>query len=220
MTFKELDSRELKDQELVECIISTGAFETEDDIYDEMFVVGTSIAAADGLEEEQMRGRILVYEVNREKKIKQVTELSVKGACRSFGDVRWQDSCWACQDGERTKLLAVALLTLVGRTIWLGAIYDSRETHAGAQQTCVLPHLHQSAISFGYTFDSRLSCRCRRRRSYEIPVCCRDPSTHLEQRLVADQGSLPTFCDCVVLSYCRDRRKTSGLLQIWKAIWR
>ena len=84
VTFKELDSRELKDQELVECIISTGAFETEDDIYDEMFVVGTSISAADGLEEEQMRGRILVYEVNREKKIKQVTEISVKGACRSL----------------------------------------------------------------------------------------------------------------------------------------
>jgi DNA damage-binding protein 1 len=84
VSFKELDSRELNDQELVECIIATGSFETEDDTYDDMFVVGTSIAQEDGIEEDQLRGRILVYEVNREKKIKLVTETSVKGACRSL----------------------------------------------------------------------------------------------------------------------------------------
>ena len=83
VSFKELDSIELMDEELVECIISTGAFETEDDEYDEMFVVGTSVSSARALEE-QTRGRIIVYEVSKEKKIKQVASLSVKGACRSL----------------------------------------------------------------------------------------------------------------------------------------
>lgn len=84
VSFTELDSRELHDQELVECIIATGAFETEHDAYDEMFVVGTSLATVDGVDEQTPRGRILVFEVNREKKIKLVTELAVKGACRSL----------------------------------------------------------------------------------------------------------------------------------------
>ena len=82
--FKKLDSRELNDQELVECVISTGEFETEDEVYDGMFVVGTSIAVSDGLEDDHIRGRILVFEVNKEKKIKLVTETSVKGSCRSL----------------------------------------------------------------------------------------------------------------------------------------
>jgi len=86
VSFKELDSRELRDRELVECIISTGSFDTEDDShrYGEMFVVGTSVLAEDDSGDEVLRGRIIVYEVTKEKILRPVTELPVKGACRSL----------------------------------------------------------------------------------------------------------------------------------------
>ena len=81
VNFKELDSRELNDQELVECVIPTGTFETEDESHGEMFVVGTSILSEDG---DQPRGRVIVFEVNKEKKIRLVTEFPTKTACRSL----------------------------------------------------------------------------------------------------------------------------------------
>ncbi|KIW12838.1 hypothetical protein PV08_08025 [Exophiala spinifera] len=85
VSFRELDSMELQDRELVECIVSTGSFDTEDTSLGEMFVVGTSILEEDGLGgEDVMRGRIIVYEVNKEKKLKLVTQINLKGACRSL----------------------------------------------------------------------------------------------------------------------------------------
>ncbi|EXJ94392.1 hypothetical protein A1O1_02786 [Capronia coronata CBS 617.96] len=86
VSFKELDSIELQDRELVECIVSTGSFETEDESngYHDMFVVGTSLMEEDAAGEEVTQGRIMVFEVNKEKKLKQVTQIKVKGACRSL----------------------------------------------------------------------------------------------------------------------------------------
>lgn len=86
VSFKELDSIELRDRELVECIISTGSFDTEDESkgYGDMFVVGTSVSEEDDAGEEVTKGRILIFEVNKEKKLKQVTQIKVKGACRSL----------------------------------------------------------------------------------------------------------------------------------------
>ncbi|RMZ90486.1 hypothetical protein DV736_g2266, partial [Chaetothyriales sp. CBS 134916] len=85
VTFKELDSVDLEPAELVECIVPTGRFETEDDTMSDMFVVGTSILHADDEPSGQdSRGRIIVFEVNPERKIKQVTEARIKGACRSL----------------------------------------------------------------------------------------------------------------------------------------
>ncbi|KAL2444016.1 DNA damage-binding protein 1a [Exophiala dermatitidis] len=86
VSFKELDSIELQDRELVECIVSTGSFDTEDESkgYGDMFVVGTSILEEDDAGEEVTKGRILVFEVNKEKKLKAVTQIKVKGACRSL----------------------------------------------------------------------------------------------------------------------------------------
>lgn len=78
VNFKELDSWELNDQELVECIVPTGSL----DDHGEMFVVGTSILEEDN--EDQPRGRIIVFEVNKEKKIKMVAEYTAKTACRSL----------------------------------------------------------------------------------------------------------------------------------------
>ncbi|KIX00016.1 uncharacterized protein Z518_10943 [Rhinocladiella mackenziei CBS 650.93] len=86
VSFKELDSVELLDRELVECIVSTGPFDTDDESqgYGEMFVVGTSVFEEDGTGDDIVKGRILVFEVNKEKKLKEVTSLAVKGACRSL----------------------------------------------------------------------------------------------------------------------------------------
>jgi len=86
VSFKELDSFELRDQELVECIISTGSLESDDDDigYGEMFVVGTSLLQETSGGTDVVKGRILVFEVSKERKLKVVTELGVKGACRSL----------------------------------------------------------------------------------------------------------------------------------------
>ncbi|KIW63676.1 hypothetical protein, variant [Phialophora macrospora] len=86
VSFRQLDSIELPDKELVECIVATGSFETEDDsrAYGEMFVVGTSILEEAGHGEDILKGRILVYEANKEKKLREVTSIEVKGACRSL----------------------------------------------------------------------------------------------------------------------------------------
>ncbi|OAP64952.1 hypothetical protein AYL99_00924 [Fonsecaea erecta] len=85
VSFRELDAIELGNNELVECVVSTGSFETETEsrTYGEMFVVGTSF-----IEEKESvewpRGRILVYEVNKENKLMEVTQLQVKAACKSL----------------------------------------------------------------------------------------------------------------------------------------
>jgi DNA damage-binding protein 1 len=86
VSFKELDSIELRDRELVECIVTTGSLgaDGESHNFGEMFVVGTSILKEDDSGHDVTEGRIIIYDVNKEKKLKQVTELSVKGACRSL----------------------------------------------------------------------------------------------------------------------------------------
>ena len=87
VTFQELDSYELQDNELVECITSTGALEAdlEDIGYEEMFIVGTSMLEEVSDGDEVVKGRILVFEFNKVKrKLQMLTSLGVKGACRSL----------------------------------------------------------------------------------------------------------------------------------------
>jgi DNA damage-binding protein 1 len=87
INFKELDSYELNDGELIECIISTGAFKADDEDaspFNEMFIIGTSLLELSGTGDDTTKGRIIVFQVNKDKKLKRVTELGVKGACRSL----------------------------------------------------------------------------------------------------------------------------------------
>lgn len=84
VSFKELDSVELKDGELVQCILSVGSLDDTESPHRPNFVVGTSYLAKDDNGEEVSKGRIIVYEVNREKKLKKVTELVVKGVVSSL----------------------------------------------------------------------------------------------------------------------------------------
>ena len=52
--------------------------------FNEMFVVGTSLLEISGTGDDTTKGRIIVFEVNKDKKLKRLTELGVKGACRSL----------------------------------------------------------------------------------------------------------------------------------------
>ncbi len=82
VTFKQLDSVELVEGELVECTIVIPASKYEDTDGLDMFVVGTSML--DDSSGQSVKGRILIYEINKERKLSLMTELGVKGACRSL----------------------------------------------------------------------------------------------------------------------------------------
>lgn len=82
--FKELDNYALNEEELVESVIRADIREDSGDLV-ERFVVGT--AYLDDEETESTRGRIIVFAVTSERKLKVITELPVKGACRALGAI-------------------------------------------------------------------------------------------------------------------------------------
>lgn len=82
--FKELDTYALNEEELVESVIRADIRE-DSGVLVERFVVGT--AYLDDDETESTRGRIIVFAVTSERKLKVITELPVKGACRALGAI-------------------------------------------------------------------------------------------------------------------------------------
>lgn len=78
--FRRLDALELNENELVESVIraefSVGKDETKD-----RFIVGTAVMDD---KEENIRGRILVLEVDHGRKLTQVAEMPLMGACRAL----------------------------------------------------------------------------------------------------------------------------------------
>ena len=80
--FKELDTYELNEEELVESVIRADVREDSGELV-ERFVVGT--AYLDDDQDESIRGRIIVFAVTLERKLKTITELPIKGACRALG---------------------------------------------------------------------------------------------------------------------------------------
>ena len=82
--FKELDTYELNEEELVESVIRADVREENGDLV-ERFVVGTAYLDED--QDESIRGRIIIFTVTMERKLKVVTELPVKGACRALGAI-------------------------------------------------------------------------------------------------------------------------------------
>jgi DNA damage-binding protein 1 len=75
--FRRLDAIELNSEELVESVIRAGFPGGKD-----RFIVGT--AYMDEEREDSIRGRILVLEVDHGRKLTQVAELPVRGACRAL----------------------------------------------------------------------------------------------------------------------------------------
>ncbi|KAI9836643.1 MAG: hypothetical protein M1819_001277 [Sarea resinae] len=82
--FIELDSFDLNQDELVESVIRAELDDGAGDVA-ERFVVGT--AYLDDEHDEAIRGRILIFEATDERRLRLVTELSVKGACRALAIV-------------------------------------------------------------------------------------------------------------------------------------
>ncbi|KAI5363122.1 putative quinoprotein alcohol dehydrogenase-like superfamily [Septoria linicola] len=79
VAFQQLDSWPLNEDELVESVIRCQLDDGSGDEA-ERFVVGT--AYLDDQDPNKARGRIIVFEVTEDRRIKLVTELAVKGACR------------------------------------------------------------------------------------------------------------------------------------------
>lgn len=82
VTFKQLDTVELAEEELVECTVVIPVARDGDSDSLDMFVVGTSML--DESSEQSVKGKILIYEINKERKLSLMTELGVKGGCRSL----------------------------------------------------------------------------------------------------------------------------------------
>jgi DNA damage-binding protein 1 len=84
--FRKLDAVDLKKDELVESVIRTefpaGKDAAGKDTFQDRFIVGT--AYLDEEQEDSIRGRILVFEVDKNRMLTQVAELPVKGACRAL----------------------------------------------------------------------------------------------------------------------------------------
>lgn len=100
VAFQELHTFALKEEELVECCVRT-KLDDGTGATAERFVVGT--AYMDEESPETARGRILVFEVTEERRLKLITELAVKGACR----------CLAICDG---RIVAALVKTVSGTT--------------------------------------------------------------------------------------------------------
>ncbi|KAJ5584853.1 uncharacterized protein N7459_004653 [Penicillium hispanicum] len=85
--FRRLDVVELRQEELIETVIraefSAGKDEHGRDVMKDRFVVGTAFLNEDD-REGSIRGRILVFEVDHGRKLTQVAELAVMGACRAL----------------------------------------------------------------------------------------------------------------------------------------
>ncbi|PKY09307.1 hypothetical protein P168DRAFT_263686 [Aspergillus campestris IBT 28561] len=85
--FRRLDYFSLRPEELVESVIRAefpvGKDESGRDAFKDRFIVGTAYLDDDG-DEESIRGRILIFEVDNGRRLTQVGELPVRGACRAL----------------------------------------------------------------------------------------------------------------------------------------
>jgi len=81
--FKELDTYELSEEELVESVCRADLREESGAIV-ERFIVGTTYMDD---HDEAIRGRILVFAVGEHRKLRVVAKMPVKGACRAVGVV-------------------------------------------------------------------------------------------------------------------------------------
>ena len=80
--FELLDKHALKSDEIVESVIRAEVSDGADGVA-ERFVVGTGYLDED--RSDSIRGRILVFEVNEERKLVVESELGIRGACRCLG---------------------------------------------------------------------------------------------------------------------------------------
>ncbi|EFE38779.1 hypothetical protein TRV_06556 [Trichophyton verrucosum HKI 0517] len=86
MLFRPLSTYDLRPDELVECVIRSqlnyGKDEVGNSISKDLFFVGT--AFLDDVGDDHIRGRILIFEVNRSRELSLIVEKSLMGACRTL----------------------------------------------------------------------------------------------------------------------------------------
>jgi DNA damage-binding protein 1 len=84
--FRQLDTYDLREEELVESVIRAeivvGKDEAGEPTYKDRFIVGTAYLDEEG--DESIRGRILMFEVDSNRKLSLVTYSYLKGACRAL----------------------------------------------------------------------------------------------------------------------------------------
>ncbi|PNS18786.1 hypothetical protein CAC42_5325 [Sphaceloma murrayae] len=80
VAFQELHTFALNTDELVECCIRAKLDDGSGEQLAERFILGTSYM--DDQDEQNVRGRILVFEITQERRIKLISETVVRGACR------------------------------------------------------------------------------------------------------------------------------------------
>ena len=155
VTFRELDSYELKDGELVECIISTGPpDEDEPSSHGEMFVLGTSVLEETA--DDSVRGRILIFEVTRDRKIELVLEHKVKGACRSLAMCEGRIVAGLVKTVSEPTRCQKCQLTLLG--CCLCYLPDSPFSHhPSSRETRYLSHRHKPTLTIRDTIQPCLS---------------------------------------------------------------
>ncbi|KAF3484447.1 DNA damage-binding protein 1a [Arthroderma uncinatum] len=84
--FRPLSTFDLNPDELIESVIQSQFADGEDEVgnalYKDLFFVGT--AYLDDVGNDNVRGRILVFEVNKSRELSKLTEMPVSGACRAL----------------------------------------------------------------------------------------------------------------------------------------
>ena len=82
--FKELNTYALKEEEIVESVMRADLDEGGGQLV-ERFVVGTAYIEDD--QPDAVRGRILIFEVSKDRSLNLVSEVAVKGACRALATI-------------------------------------------------------------------------------------------------------------------------------------
>jgi DNA damage-binding protein 1 len=193
VSFSTVDDIELRDQELVECVITTGEFEHDDESFGGMFVVGTSINVDESSMDSDVRGRILVLQVTKGNKISRVCEEEVRGAVRSL----------AMCDGRIVAGLVKAVSPNILPPHILVTVATGRALRTGTKSSHWLPrsdalspssraHVQQPDVPLHHTFFCRLTCGHCCRRPHEVSHGCRSPAQH-RIRWLHPQRSLPPF---------------------------
>lgn len=178
INFSTVDAKELRDQELVECIITTGEFESEDEAYGEMFVVGTSINVDENsMDASDIRGRVLVYEVTKEKKISLVCEEEVRGAVRSLAMCDGRIVAGLVKAVSQVLTIAIYSLTYcLGRALRPGTKSSHRLPCSHSLPPFVNPHLQQPNVPLDHACWRELARSHRSRRPNEIAHHRRGPT--------------------------------------------
>ncbi|KAJ9307256.1 hypothetical protein DTO217A2_3315 [Paecilomyces variotii] len=126
--FRTLDAVDLKKDELVESVIRAefpaGKDAAGKDTFQDRFIVGT--AYLDEEQEDSIRGRILVFEVDKNRMLTQVAELPVKGACRALAML-----------GE--KIVAALVKTVVVYNVVTGSFGAVKLEKAATYRTSTAP---------------------------------------------------------------------------------